>query len=251
MDQSVAARVGSGVQPPPAIRLVDRDDNETLTTWVTRQLRLAIQDGQLPLGLPLSELKLAGALGVSRTPVREALSALQQQGLISIRPQSGSYVFTASSESVADLCAFRRIIEMAALRLAHSRRRTPLLSQLADASQAMETALASGDVVAFSRGDTAFHHAIVDNCANEYLVGAYALMSGRVAALRTNNNLRGPAQTRQQALREHVAVIKALTKDDIEAAESILQVHIARMATVYNASTAAGSRRMARAAGAR
>ena len=78
----------------------------SLTTQVTEVIRDAIIDGRFPLGEALSELKLAAAFKVSRTPVREALTALQSQGLIEIRPQSGSFVFMPSDEDVGELAEF-------------------------------------------------------------------------------------------------------------------------------------------------
>jgi DNA-binding GntR family transcriptional regulator len=71
---------------------VDLRARGSLTARVTDRLRRAILDGELELGDALSEDKLATTLGVSRSPVREAFTALESQGL-SIRPQRGSYVF--------------------------------------------------------------------------------------------------------------------------------------------------------------
>ena len=65
----------------------------------------------------------AAALNVSRTPVRDALTALQLQGLIDVRPQSGSFVFMLSEEDVAELAEFRRVMELTALRFCFARRR--------------------------------------------------------------------------------------------------------------------------------
>ena len=87
-------------------------------------------DGRLALGEALSELKLAAALNVSRTPVRDALTALQLQGLIDVRPQSGSFVFMPSEEDVAELAEFRRVMELTALRFCFARRRDEALRQM-------------------------------------------------------------------------------------------------------------------------
>ena len=99
----------------------------SLTALVTERIREAIVDGRFALGEALSELKLAAALNVSRTPVRDALTALQLQGLIDVRPQSGSFVFLPSEEDVAELAEFRRVLEMTALRFCFARRRDEAL----------------------------------------------------------------------------------------------------------------------------
>ena len=93
----------------------------TLAVQLADRLREAVMRGDFTLGEALSELKLAAAFGVSRTPVREALTTLQREGLIDIRPQSGSFVFLPSEEDVAELAEFRSMVEVQALRLACAR----------------------------------------------------------------------------------------------------------------------------------
>jgi DNA-binding GntR family transcriptional regulator len=204
----------------------------SLTATVTERIREAIVDGRFALGEALSELKLAAALNVSRTPVRDALTALRLQGLIDVRPQSGSFVFMPSEEDVAELAEFRRILESTALRLCHARRRDEALRQMRAAADAMQRARDADDRLRLARADTAFHQAIVENCANEYLIAAYALVSGRVAALRTHN-LKAAETVRDRSLAEHRAVIAALAKGDLRRAEAVLDEHIVRMRLRY------------------
>lgn len=200
----------------------------SLTAHVTEQIRQAIVDGRFALGEALSELKLAAAFNVSRTPVRDALTALQLQGLIDVRPQSGSFVFMPSAEDVGELAEFRRVIEVTALRFCFARRRDETLRQLRLATDAMERARHADDRLGVARADTAFHQAIAENSANEYLVAAYRLVSGRVAALRTHN-LMATETIRSRSLGEHRALISAFAKGDLARAEAILEEHIWRM----------------------
>ena len=83
------------------------------------RLREAIIDGEFALGAVISEEMIAQSFGVSRTPVREAMGQLQLQGLVVIRPQVGSFVFTPSADDIQALCAFRIIIEPKAAELAY------------------------------------------------------------------------------------------------------------------------------------
>lgn len=204
----------------------------SLTTQVTELIRDAIIDGRFPLGEALSELKLAAAFKVSRTPVREALNALQLQGLIEIRPQSGSYVFMPSEEGVGELAEFRRVLEVTALRFCFARRREEALRQMRTTLEAMERAQDADDRLGVARADTAFHQAIAENSANQYLVGAYRLISGRVAALRTHNLL-AAEKVRDHVLSEHRAVIAAFAKGDLDRAENILAEHVLQMRIRY------------------
>ena len=215
-----------------AVRQYPRGASGSLTIRVTERIRDAIQDGEYQLGEALSELKLAAMLGVSRTPVREALNALQRQGLIDIRPQSGSFVFIPSDENVGELCEFRRIIEVTALRFCFARRREKTLRDMREASESMERAQEAGDRLAITRADAAFHQGIAENSANEYVIEAYKLVSGRVAALRTYN-LTGAEALRNKAMNEHRAIIAAFARGDLDRAEAILDEHVSRMRADY------------------
>jgi DNA-binding GntR family transcriptional regulator len=205
----------------------------SLGIQVTERIRAAIQDGEFKLGETLSELKLAAALGVSRTPVREALNVLQLQGLIEIRPQAGSFVFMPSEEDVGEICVFRRLMETAALRLSFARRREETLAQLRTAVESMERAQERGDRLAMARGDTAFHQCIAENSGNAYLVNAYGLISGRIAALRTYNVMNSDPLRRNKAMTEHRAIVAAFAKGDLDRAEIVLDEHVSRMRNVF------------------
>jgi DNA-binding GntR family transcriptional regulator len=206
----------------------------SLTALVTDRIREAIVDGRFALGEALSELTLAAALNVSRTPVRDALTALQLQGLIDVRPQAGSFVFLPSAEDVAELAEFRRVLETTALRLCFARRREDALRGMRTAADAMEHARDADDALGVARADTAFHQVIAEHSANEYLVAAYALVSGRVAALRTHT-LRAAGTVRNRSLGEHRAVIAAFARGDLERAEAMLAQHILRMRMRFRA----------------
>jgi len=95
------------------------DAPKSLSQRVLLRLRHAIIDGEFALGAPISEEMVAQSFGVSRTPVREALNQLQAQGLLVIRPQVGSFVFTPSAADISALCSFRIIIEPRAAELAY------------------------------------------------------------------------------------------------------------------------------------
>lgn len=224
--------------PPERTGVVTREPPRgvatSLTARVTEQIREAIQNGEFKLGEGLSELKLAAALGVSRTPVREAFNALQLQGLIDIRPQSGSFVFMPTEENVGALCEFRRVMEVTALRLCFEYRREDALQQMRVASDAMELAKQTGDRLAISHADTDFHQAIMNHSNNPYLIEAYKLVSGRVAALRTHN-LVGLDTLLGKSISEHRLIIAAFSKGKLDRAETILDEHISRMGVGYRA----------------
>ena len=219
---------------PPRPRKAAPGAADNLTARVTEAIRGAIVDAEFALGQALSEASLAARFGVSRTPVREALTTLQRQGLIVIRPQAGSFVFMPSEEDVAELCEFRRLIETAALRLAHARRRAPALAQMREAIAAMAAAQEADDALAYARADAAFHEAIVDNSANRYLIESYTLVSGRVSALRTRN-LGASMPLRRRSIAAHRAIVAAFAKGDLAQAERVIDEHVGQLATGFRA----------------
>ena len=87
------------------------DRPPSLATTVADRLRQAIIDAELALGSELSEATLAAKLGVSRTPIREALTLLQQQGMVNIIPQRGTYSFFPTEQDIIDLCEYRIVLE--------------------------------------------------------------------------------------------------------------------------------------------
>lgn len=206
----------------------------TLTARVTDALRQSIIDGDYQLGDALSEIRLAANFGVSRTPVREALTSLQRQGLIVIRPQSGSYVFLPSEEDVAELCEFRRLVEVAALRFAHARRRGRTLAQMRETLAAMDAASATDDRRAYAYADSMFHQSIVENSANAYLIEAYKLVSGRVGALRSHN-LIGADELRGKSTAAHRAIADAFERGDLLKAEEVIDEHVLLMNVGFRA----------------
>src|SRR2546427_28669 len=87
------------------------DTPKSLSQKVMLRLRQAIIEGELKLGAVIAEEMLAQSFGVSRTPVREAMSLLQAQGLVVVKPQVGSFVFTPSAADIVELCTFRILFE--------------------------------------------------------------------------------------------------------------------------------------------
>ena len=200
----------------------------SLTAIVTDRLREAIMDGRIRLGETLSEVRLAEALGVSRAPVRDALTQLRIEGLIDVRPQAGSYVYVPSEDDVVELSEFRAILELTALRRGYARQRGEMLRRMRLAVEQMERARAVDDRLAVARADTAFHQAIIECGGNAYLIDAYRLISGRVAALRTHNLVMADT-VRKGSLSEHRALVAALSRGDLPRAEGILADHVHRM----------------------
>src|SRR5687767_15504799 len=115
-------------------------DEPNLTRVAYEKIRAAIVYGPLDLGEPLSENALAKALGMSKAPIRAAMSELRLKGLVEVVPQSGTYVFSPTRQDIEDLCDFRFLLEGEALEAAVRHSGPALLAALEPIAQAMQQA---------------------------------------------------------------------------------------------------------------
>jgi DNA-binding GntR family transcriptional regulator len=196
--------------------------NTSRAEYVFRALRDAIQDGRLPQGERLREEEVARRLGVSRTPVREALGRLVARGLVQEAPGRGLVVVELSKRQVIELYAMRRILEGAAARFA-AQHASPgegeLLRQLA--AECRDAGTPAGMAVA----NRAFHRAIYEAAHNRYLLEALSDLSDALALLpSTTFAQRGRAQS---AYVEHMKIAEAIIAHDADAAEAAARAHIA------------------------
>jgi DNA-binding GntR family transcriptional regulator len=198
---------------------------KSLATIVAQRLREAIIDGEFALGAMIPEESLATSFGVSRTPVREALNQLQLLGLVSIRPQRGSYVFEASEADIAALCEFRCVMEPRAAELAWAHDREATLVDLNAAVADMAAARKQKDAVRYSRADTRLHEAFVQHCGNAYLQAAYATAGAKIAALRTH--LSAPADVLQpRGFEQHKRLLDLFSAGDFKTFEALMREHV-------------------------
>lgn len=207
---------------------------KSLMEVTAEKIRFAIVSGELPLGSKLSEQRLADTLGVSRSPVRDALAALQSEGLVMISPKRGSFVFTPDLPVVDELCEHRAILETAALRLGVARNYQGLVEQLEKSCAAMQAALAADDPHGYTLADNQFHNAIIDGAANRSLSKSYNLTISPLKALRTHLFTIMTENT-DRSLREHHQVIEAIRVKDVDLAVSDLAEHIGHLAEAFRA----------------
>lgn len=211
------------------------DTPKSLASIVAQRLREAIVDGEFALGALIPEETLAASFGVSRTPVREALNQLQLLGLVTVRPQRGSYVFEASEADVAALCEFRCVIEPRAAELAWRHDRDAAAETLAGAIAEMTAARRQKDAVRYSRADTRLHEAFVLHCGNPYVQAAYATAGARIAALRTH--LSAPADVLQpRGYEQHVKLLELFRAGDFKAFDALMRAHVSGTRDSYVAS---------------
>jgi DNA-binding GntR family transcriptional regulator len=197
---------------------------KTLTDLTVESLREAIVEGRLAFGEQVSEAALAASLGISKTPVREALLRLKPDGLVEIHPQRGTFVFRVNEQQVAEICRFREILESAALAEAMARDRGALVERLEANVEEMAAAHRRRQLKRLPQLDAAFHGAILECCGNAYLRAAYSLIEHKIHALRW----RLPEQNEQveHCQHNHAVIVEQVRNGRVGRAQTTLRRHI-------------------------
>lgn len=190
-----------------------------LTELAYQRLREGIVAGELRLGEQVSEAQLAQRMGMSKTPVREALVRLKVEGLVDIQPQRGTFVFKLTPEQVGQLCRYRAMVETAALREAADTNREELLQRLRAHVQTMKVAQHDHDLATLSRVDMEFHFEFLSCCTNPYLRGAYDLIRYQLTALRNRSPI-------DNMVDSHQVLVDALERGDVDSACELLHAHV-------------------------
>lgn len=208
------------------------DHPKSLMEVTAEKIRDAIVSGELSLGSKLSEQKLADSLGVSRSPVRDALAALQSEGLVTISPKRGTFVFTPDIRLVDELCEHRVILETAALRLGIQRSHSLLIQQLEKSCTEMERAFKTNDPHKYTVGDHRFHKAIVVSAENKTLAKSYNLTISPLKALQTHL-FTIMSENTDRSMSEHFAIVEAARAKDTDLVISLLTEHIGHLAEAF------------------
>ena len=203
----------------------------SLTDLAVERIRAAIVEGRFALGEQLSEAALAAQLGISKTPVREALLRLKLDGLVEIHPQRGTFVFRVSEEEVAEICRFREILESAALAEAMAEAREALVARLEANVRAMARVHRAKNARALPQLDAEFHGAILELCGNAYVRAAYGLIEHKIHALRwrlPENN----AQV-EHCQDNHAVILEQIREASVTKAQATLKRHIRETEDAY------------------
>lgn len=196
------------------------------TDAVTDALREAILDGVLSPTTWLREDEIAGAFRVSRTPIREALRRLADEGLVVKTAHHGTTVAPLSLEDVLALYVVREDLEGLAARLAAVRCPAGLVETLDRIGAQMKEAAAQQDTAALSRLNLAWHRELRDATGNSYLDRFLGQVEHAVRRLPASTL--GYKDRAEEAVAEHDAVVRAIEARDGETAERSARAHMRR-----------------------
>jgi DNA-binding GntR family transcriptional regulator len=193
---------------------------------IQQHLRESIFNGRYPPGTRLRQEQLAEELNVSRTPLREALRVLQNEGILTSSPGRSVVVASASLDDSLAACQFREVIEGLAARLAaegDGRALRPRLEELLERQREVAQAH-HWDKGAFMQRDADFHVAILEACGNRYL-------RSQVPLVRMATQVFGPLlgfdqPDAERAILEHRRIADAIYEGDGLAAEFWVRAHI-------------------------
>ena len=193
---------------------------------VFNTLRQAILRGELKPGERLMEIRLANQLGVSRTPIREAIRMLELEGLVIMIPRKGAQVAQITEKDLNDVLEVRLGLEELATRFACERIRSEALGDLYRASRKFESLLETDDLQALAKADVEFHDIIYQATDNARLV--QLLNNLREQMYRYRIEYLNDVKARRSLVEEHDALWEALKERDLERAQMIMREHIER-----------------------
>lgn len=191
---------------------------------VFHTLREAILKGDLKPGERLMELQLADKLGVSRTPIREAIRMLQQEGLAVTIPRRGAEVAKMTEKDMEDVLQIREALEILAVRLASEKITEDEIVQLEEKVSEFEEALTTGDVKLIAQTDVDFHDIIYNAAENPKLVTM--LNNLREQIYRYRVEYLKDAAIYPRLVAEHKEIIRGLKNRDKEFVVGKMKEHM-------------------------
>ena len=189
-----------------------------------RALKALILDDEIPAGSQMLELEAAARLGMSRTPVREAMVRLEQEGMVELRPRHGMRVLPISADALAEIYDILTALEgMAAESAARQGASQAELAALQQAVDDMEAALACDDLVRWSKADAAFHRNLVELAGNRRLAALVEQVADQAYRARAITLRLRPKPIGSN--RDHAALVQAIIERDPVRARQIHEQH--------------------------
>ncbi len=198
---------------------------ETLHEQVFRQLREAILSGQLREGERIIETEIAGKMGISRSPLREALRKLELEGLVTVTPRKGAIVNAFSAEDIEEIYLLRSVLEGLAAALAAGRITGGALQGLEESVERMAVLTREDNLPGLVDENTNFHNIIIKASGKKRLAQMIGTLQDYVHRFRTAS-LSRPGRA-ANALEEHREILAALREGEGKKAEKLVHDHIA------------------------
>ena len=191
---------------------------------VFNTLRQAILKGEMEPGERLMEIQLAQKLGVSRTPIREAIRKLELEGLVIMIPRKGAEVAHITEKDMRDVLEVRATLEDLAITLACKNITDDKIIELKNANKVFETAIVSKDIVNIVDADVSFHDIIYAMTGNQRLI--QIINNLREQMYRYRLEYIKDARNHSILISEHNDIIANMQAGNVEIAKTVLHQHI-------------------------
>lgn len=191
---------------------------------VFQKLREDILNGRYQHGDELRETAIGRELGVSRTPVREALRQLELEGLVRMVPNKGAYVNGISEKDVQDIYLIRARLEGLCARMAAERISQSTLEEMEETIMLTKFHEKSGHYDQVFKLDSRFHNLLYEACKSKILEHELKVFHQYVQQVRKNALQKGPRA--EQSTKEHEAVLQAIKMHDSDEADRLATLHI-------------------------
>lgn len=210
--------------PPNRVDSTSADSSVLLSDMAYANIKEAIRLSRLQPGQALSETRLSRQLGISRTPVREALQMLAQEGLVQIIPGRAVTVASPTVQDVMDAIHVRYLLEPEVVRLAAKNITLAQLETLQQAQVGLDQAIVDQDRTAWSRADNIYHETISAACPNQLLGDLAMQYRNRVSYL--SIDAQGNFERLAACTLEHRQIVDAIAAHDSELAAQTMREHI-------------------------
>lgn len=184
----------------------------------------SILSGDLRQGDKIVEEKIAAEFGVSRTPIREALTRLQAYGLVHIKPRSYAEVVRLGAKEASDVAHLRLRLEQFAFQLLCAHAEESILAELQTIAEAAQDALGRGDKAGYFEADELFHERAAERCGNGELAAVYRQFGSKVQLLRIAQDV--TVDRLDIYMRQHFDMIEMIRAQRCTAIGELLQIHV-------------------------
>lgn len=206
------------------------NSHRPLREIVYDELKMQILTGQIEPGTRMMEVEMAKEMGVSRTPVREAIRKLEKEGLVTIEPRRGAYASEVSVRDMIEILEVREEIEGLATELAAKRMDDDTKARLYRTADKYGEAVKDNDTGEMIKLDTEFHHIIVEGSRNKILMNVVEQLQELV--LRFRYIYYDDFRRAEKMPREHKAIIEGIKSGNAKSARKAAEDHVEQLKSV-------------------
>lgn len=206
------------------LKQIPIDSYKPLRDVVVESIRQAIISGQFPPGMRLMELQLAEEMGVSRTPVREAIRKMELEGLVVMIPRRGAYVADISIKDINEVYEVRTALDVLSAGLAAERIDKSEIQEMRELLAEEAALVEARDYPKIIDNDTAFHDVIYRTSGNTRCMNIISNLREQITAIR-GRSMPYPGRV-EIMLKEHRAIFDAIAAGKVEKAQEAVRTHM-------------------------